>query len=184
MVDAEAQKRRLYLLRTCGECDACCTILSVDMSDGAGELVKPAWSPCPHQSREGHGCTVYADRPEPCRAWACVWRSGSNVLQESERPDLAGVMIDTMRPVEGEPWTDALFVYETRPGGIRSNVALLERLAEKRAVVLVTPLGECWYKGPKDKAEELLRAKGPELFWDTQRKSDSLTREPGKEKTG
>lgn len=44
--------------------------------------------PCEHL-QEGK-CTIYADRPEVCRAFSCVWKS--NFCDDSLKPDLCGAV--------------------------------------------------------------------------------------------
>jgi len=129
----ERLKRRLYLTRDCGTCKACCTLMPVVELDKAPSLA------CKHLNpQEGKGCTAYETRPESCRSWACVWRSGSNVVEPVERPDRLGVMLDTLRPLPGQPRLDVLLAYETREGGFAAADAALSRMARKRAIVFMT----------------------------------------------
>lgn len=52
--------------RQCGECGLCCKIL------GVPEIEKPANKWCGHYAAH-KGCTIYESRPEPCRAFRCLW---------------------------------------------------------------------------------------------------------------
>jgi len=142
-------KRRLYLTRDCGTCKACCTLMPIV------ELDKAPGVACQHLNpNEGKGCMSYETRPESCRTWACVWRSGSNIVEPIERPDRLGVMLDTMRPQPGQPRLDVLLAYEAREGGFVAAEASLRRLAQKRAVVLMT--GPTKVFGPKSAVEAFL----------------------------
>jgi len=39
------------------------------------------------------GCSIYKNRPDPCREWFCAWRNLSE-LDDSWRPDRSGVMLE------------------------------------------------------------------------------------------
>ncbi len=52
--------------RSCGACGLCCKILPIP------HFQKPAGPWCVH-SRPGKGCSIYADRPQPCRDFTCGW---------------------------------------------------------------------------------------------------------------
>jgi len=101
--EAAARERRAAA-RSCGSCSLCCTVLRVD------ELGKRAGEDCSHQrvgiatdltdatdttiataATEG-GCGIYATRPTICRSYRCLWRQGG--LEEDERPDLTGGIVD------------------------------------------------------------------------------------------
>jgi hypothetical protein len=53
--------------RACGDCSLCCFVLDVPE---AGKPDGDNW--CPH-ARPGRGCSIHADRPHVCRAFACEW---------------------------------------------------------------------------------------------------------------
>lgn len=72
--------------RVCGECTACCTVLTVDTSD----FKKPAGTPCVHLAE--HGCGIHAVRPYICRTWFCGWRRVAG-LPEAARPDRSGLLV-------------------------------------------------------------------------------------------
>jgi len=72
--------------RDCGDCTACCTVLTVDTPD----FRKPAGTPCRHLA--GHGCGIHAERPPICRSWFCAWRRVAAMPDEA-RPDRAGLLV-------------------------------------------------------------------------------------------
>jgi len=72
--------------RTCGDCMACCTVLTVDTPD----FKKPAGTPCPHLG--SHGCSIHAVRPHICRTWFCAWRRVAEMPEEA-RPDRSGLLV-------------------------------------------------------------------------------------------
>lgn len=74
--------------RTCGACQACCTVLGVKPLD------KPAFQRCAHQCAKG--CGIYETRPDPCRLYACGWVEGFG--QRRDRPDRLGVILDRIAP--------------------------------------------------------------------------------------
>jgi len=98
--------------RECGSCSACCAVLEVRAVDS------PAWTPCDKQI-EG-GCGIYADRPECCVAYRCLWLQGE--LGEDDRPNKVGVIVDRgLSPVFLPTWgADAVCVRETHEGASKS----------------------------------------------------------------
>lgn len=52
--------------RACDGCTMCCKMLAIP------ELQKPMGVWCPHVVK-GRGCSIYDDRPHPCRAFECLW---------------------------------------------------------------------------------------------------------------
>jgi len=71
--------------RDCGACTMCCTVPAIDKP----ELQKVSMSTCRHCDA-GHGCTIYATRPEICRTYYCAWRR-LDIFSDEWRPDLSGV---------------------------------------------------------------------------------------------
>lgn len=76
--------------RDCGACVTCCR----DLNILTPELVKPAFTLCPHCT--GSGCGIYETRPSVCRSWHCLWR-WLGALPDELRPDRSGVMFDLDR---------------------------------------------------------------------------------------
>ncbi len=74
------------MLRECGSCSECCTILAVQFPN----YMKPHDSKCEYVRLEG-GCSIYNKRPEVCRGYQCGWLE-LDALPNSCRPDLLGVM--------------------------------------------------------------------------------------------
>ena len=72
--------------RACGACQLCCKLMPIE------ETKKEAGVRCSHQ-RHRKGCAIYADRPDSCRWWSCVWLL-SPELPDLRRPDVAGYVID------------------------------------------------------------------------------------------
>ncbi len=72
--------------RACGDCTACCTVLTVDTPD----FKKPAGTPCTHLT--AHGCGIHAVRPPICRTWFCGWRRVAAMPDEA-RPDRSGLLV-------------------------------------------------------------------------------------------
>jgi hypothetical protein len=71
--------------KACGSCIMCCTALEIP------ELKKPAGPPCPNCILSG-GCTIYADRPQVCRDFECLWLN-SRELPANMRPDKIGTIL-------------------------------------------------------------------------------------------
>ena len=72
--------------RSCGDCTACCTVLTVDTPD----LKKPAGTPCAKLTAQG--CSIHAERPHICRTWFCAWRRVA-AMPEDARPDRSGLLV-------------------------------------------------------------------------------------------
>jgi hypothetical protein len=72
--------------RACGECTMCCTLPRIEVLD------KPELTPCRHQH---HGCTIYPDRPAPCREFFCGWRALPFVADHWYPPE-SGMMVFPM----------------------------------------------------------------------------------------
>jgi len=80
-----------YPGKICGGCTACCSTLAVR------ELGLPNWTRCPHVRTPPDavtGCSIYANRPNSCRAWICGWRAAD--WADDCRPDRCGVIVDPM----------------------------------------------------------------------------------------
>lgn len=75
----------------CGGCTACCKIMKVR------ELDKPANVWCAH-CRIGSGCGIYAERPESCRVYECLWLKTQRMdrpMAPALRPDRSRVVVGT-----------------------------------------------------------------------------------------
>lgn len=113
--------------RTCGSCTACCSTLSIPEHG----LDKAEREPCRHLRADSScgGCSIYDDRPEPCRTFCCLWLEGGLAGDERRRPDNLGLMFH---------WTVSAFgmhlmAWETRPGATEEPPAqwLLHQLQKK-----------------------------------------------------
>ena len=82
--------------RVCGDCSACCKTLSVN----SAVLKKPAGKWCQHWEKNTR-CSIYADRPRPCRLFVCEWMKG--VREECHRPDRTKVVLDFVKHSQGPP---------------------------------------------------------------------------------
>jgi hypothetical protein len=72
----------------CGSCTMCCKLLDITV------LKKPRNQWCPHCAI-GKGCTIYDDRPAPCRSFVCLWlgsQTSPKPLPPQLRPDRSGVV--------------------------------------------------------------------------------------------
>jgi Fe-S-cluster containining protein len=109
--------------RACGECTLCCTLLRVD------ELRKLGGTPCVHLRRapEAPGCGIHAERPGICRAYTCLWLSGA--LDEQDRPDRLGAVLDLVSEAQGV----RLRVHEAEPGAYQRSPRLQAVVARYRA---------------------------------------------------
>lgn len=98
--DAPAADKQL---RACNSCTMCCKVVAV------AALRKPPQRWCSH-CRPGRGCEIYADRPEECRTFNCLYLVAPG-LSEDWQPETAkmvlaieengrriGVHVDSTRP--------------------------------------------------------------------------------------
>lgn len=69
--------------RECGPCNICCKQPVIPA------LKKPPGVLCGHWSA-GTGCTIYEQRPGPCRSHFCAWRLFDQ-FDDSWRPDLSNI---------------------------------------------------------------------------------------------
>ncbi len=130
--------------RSCGTCNACCTVL------GVAELDKPVGEPCKHLAAKG--CGIYAQRPPSCREYHCLWRSG--LLDGASRPDRLGIVIDV---ANDKP--DLLFAREVRPGAIEEKRSVLDKIAhDLNLVIVLLKTGDEWRSaiGPTEKVQQYL----------------------------
>jgi hypothetical protein len=81
--------------RRCGSCTLCCKVLGISVLD------KPAGSWCRH-CVPGQGCGIYADRPDECASFACLWLADPH-FPDALKPDRSKV------------------VFALEPGGNRVN---------------------------------------------------------------
>jgi hypothetical protein len=68
--------------RRCGDCTLCCTYLRIPAADDS--TWKKPWRQCQHCL--GRKCSIYVDRPDPCRVFKCLWLADSAIPRKF-RPD-------------------------------------------------------------------------------------------------
>lgn len=72
--------------RACGDCTACCTVLTVDTP----EFRKAGGTPCVNLTP--NGCGIHPTRPHICRTWFCGWRR-TETMPDQARPDRSGLIV-------------------------------------------------------------------------------------------
>jgi len=107
------------LSRSCGSCSACCTVLGVTQMQPEP---KPPHQRCAHDSL-GRGCRIYADRPQGCREYACLWLLDPEFLHERDRPDRLGLIFDLNPDFAKAHGDRALIAREVWAGSIRAKRA-------------------------------------------------------------
>lgn len=124
--------------RSCGECEACCVVM------GVKEIGKYPGQECMNQTK-GKGCAIYAERPESCARFLCVWiqtAAKGGILDDRDRPDRCGVMLlasgdhSAFSRGTGIPVT---ICHEVFPGAFRMyhGTRLINKLKKKLVLVLV-----------------------------------------------
>ena len=116
--------------RRCGTCGLCCKILPIP------HFQKPAGPWCVH-SRPGKGCSIYAERPEPCREFVCGWLRIPEMGEEL-RPDRCHFIVR----VTEEPRTFRLDVDPAYPGTVSSKALLtLRQGLNSQGLTVIVNLG-------------------------------------------
>jgi hypothetical protein len=90
---------RLVPGRSCGTCNVCCVVLTID--DEA--MQKPQGYRC-RNTLPDKSCRIYETRPQMCRTFYCGWRL-LKWVNEPLRPDVSGVLVRLQKevPVDGQP---------------------------------------------------------------------------------
>jgi hypothetical protein len=150
---ARKEKQAVKRERVCGECRACCTVLSIP------EVDTPAGTPCQHECDKG--CAIYRVRPKRCQEFSCGWLHG--VGRSADRPDKAGWFVSVERQtsrlfdvVGGANASNTLLVVRAfRSGSVDTPEfrALLRGWVERGSAVLVLERnvvdGASWLYGPR-----------------------------------
>jgi len=92
LIEAEIDSLKKITGRSCQSCSLCCRLLDVE------EVGKQPAQWCPHCKPGRGGCSIYADRPQVCRNWACGWLVNSDFGDEWF-PQKCGIVVD-MYPME------------------------------------------------------------------------------------
>ncbi|MBW4093852.1 MAG: hypothetical protein HIU82_22580, partial [Proteobacteria bacterium] len=115
---------RLVPGRTCGGCNVCCVVLTIDDP----ELQKVQGYRCAHAQRD-NGCGIYENRPRTCRVFHCGWRS-LKWVREPLRPDRSGVLVQLqgeISPTDGAKQLGVTFTLLNRAAlkaeGLAESVA-------------------------------------------------------------
>jgi len=115
------------------------------------ELDKPAYCDCP---RADAGCTRYAERPQACRDYTCLWLDGE-FDAALDRPDRLGVAFDVPSLIQEHPDYAGVHVICARelwPGARDGERAafLLARLSRGMVVRLTAVGGRTQLVGPRE----------------------------------
>lgn len=120
-------------MRSCGPCTACCTALAVR------ELDKPRYCACPRLGASG--CAEYANRPDSCRDYQCLWLQG--FLGEEDRPDRLGVIVTVTRDPARPELGNLPMIVECVDGALRQPrvIEAIRQFRQRKAVVILSPAG-------------------------------------------
>lgn len=123
----DAELQAALASRSCDDCRACCTEMGVD------EIKKPVGETCKHLCSTG--CGIYAERPQSCRDFHCMWRVGFGRLME--RPDRVGFFLDVTKP--GGQLPQMMIARDAWRGALESPTvrAALNKIAEKHVIIIV-----------------------------------------------
>ncbi|HEX4147050.1 MAG TPA: hypothetical protein VHY91_26365 [Pirellulales bacterium] len=125
LLHAEVKGQNGVAGRVCGECTACCTVLTVH------ELKKGSFQQCPHDCGR---CVIYDTRPRSCRSWSCSWLLGRIEGDERRRPDKIGLIFNR-ETLAGKSMTVAIEVW---PGAGREsgNAFLLQKMSKEAPIIV------------------------------------------------
>jgi len=125
--------------RGCGMCNACCTVFEID------ELNKPSHSRCVHLVARPctKSCSIYKDRPEPCRTYECPWKQGFG--SSNHRPDKIGMLLQ-IAETNGQT---VYVVYKLREEWSPKALALITRYSLRYPVVRAKKDGHALLGGPE-----------------------------------
>lgn len=132
-------------MKSCGTCGMCCKLMAIPA------LGKPSHAWCAHYAK-GRGCGIYADRPQACRTFECLYLTAP-ALSDEWRPDKAKFMIwtgaeDRRLIVEVDPaspaaWRREPYYSQIKSWADRRHPQPLEVLVRIGSQVLVVfPEGE------------------------------------------
>ena len=115
--------------RVCGECQACCTTISVT------DINKPKHTRCPNQCAAG--CAIYDSRPQSCSTYKCSWLEGHGRL--ADRPDKSGIIMETLTfHQQGKDPFTVICALSASPTPLRSkHVRRLAAMVVKDSICLV-----------------------------------------------
>lgn len=127
----------------CGGCDVCCDLFRIEWLD------KPEKQKCKHLCASG--CGVYDSRPDGCKEYECLYRSGYLSGDDSYRPDNLGILFEAADP-------EFLLARETRPGGFdgKKASATLKALSASVLVYMKTYDGPSFLIGPPGRVQEVM----------------------------
>tara|TARA_R110000823_G_scaffold40754_9_gene107695 strand:+ start:1713 stop:2225 length:513 start_codon:yes stop_codon:yes gene_type:complete len=105
--------------RSCGDCDVCCIVPSIDHPD----LKKEVNAICPKldQSKSCNKCKIYDFRPEQCAGFDCSWKLGFG--DDTDQPNQNN-LLTTIKEFNNGVWIIAI---ETAPNAITTtgkNIAI------------------------------------------------------------
>lgn len=131
--------------RKCDTCVACCVTFNIE------ELKKLEYTPCPKLCDKG--CSIYPERPAPCKQFDCAWLYGQG--QGHHRPDRCGFLLSymgvTARVQDVFPEREQS-VEDLMPRA--TDFAIELGLVKQYVAVLMTQYGAAIIGGPEDLIEQ------------------------------
>lgn len=125
--------------RVCGNCRLCCKLPGVySLPTDEVQIEKPRGQWCTHCAK-GIGCTVYENRPQPCRNFNCLWLVHPEMAEEL-RPDRIHVVMYGLTE-EDKQETGAIAVIMEDPDYYRHQESLNKQRL-KPAIDLIRSQGK------------------------------------------
>lgn len=123
--------------RSCRDCGMCCTLLRIEALD------KDAGVRCKHL--KGTRCSIYSERPDPCRAYRCAWLQGAEV----PKPSKAGFIAD------GAKAADLILHMGNRT--TRKGSRFITECNDKGMVIILAHKDDRQLVGPPERVMPILR---------------------------
>lgn len=131
---------KLVINRECGDCNLCCTLLSID--DEPANFHKPSGKTCEHLV--AGKCAIHATKCVTCKDYYCMWMVNDPrlVFADGERPDKAGILVSMNDPNSefsqfvGVP---VFTVYEAKPNAFLDywGQRIIRKLMRKVLIILM-----------------------------------------------
>lgn len=134
------------MIRPCGECTACCTVMCVESIGKATGVRCTAVRP--------NGCAMYDRRPKECAGWYCCWAMGK--LPDDHRPDKLGMLFyplpttDISRELRRKFDQSVWVVREFIPGAFEKYEFTLNILVQNHLLICFPVDGGRTYRGRPD----------------------------------
>jgi len=158
-VDYEAIISKLGDGRTCKDCDACCSAMTVF------EMNKPPMVRCSFQKdKPATGCNIYGQHPPSCQGFVCMWRAGKDFLPAEAAPKDIGWVVSWDPFVEAQMITVHLVPDRPRAWDTPQSRAIFKKMAHYHNAMVAVGSGDLALAVVTPKGGVYTKAMFPEFF--------------------